>query len=186
MKKKSMLKMKFSLIVMLLFVSCSKSEIYEPLYASYLGNGIKVSFTDLSGRDLLSDEVFVSNLSIYGILSKREIPFEIKKTKIDEVETSYLIFHAELPDIKYVSFNPDKTEGLGLSTIKIKTSGKSAKLMCNYKYYATKTETEADGNSSIRIESIEYNGKKVTRGNNPINSDFILNFRVEDDEITLK
>lgn len=178
--------MKFSLIVILLLVSCSKSEIYEPLHASYMGKGVQISFTDTSGNDLLLNETFISNLSIYGTLSNKELPFSIEKRYNDEFDKNYICFSADLPDVKDVIFNKDGTEGRGSSSVELRVNGLKAKLLCNYKYHAVKSEVEVYGNNSIRIESIEYMGEKVTRGDNPINSDFILNFRVENDAMSLK
>lgn len=186
MRKGLLLATKFCLAAMLFFVSCSKPEIYEPMVASAMIRDIQISITDPSGNDLLSNEAFTSNLSIYGTLSKKELPFEIIKIKPDEVEKNYLLFRADLPDEKGMTFNADKTEGKGLSSVEIKTNGLSAKLLFDYKYTALITNEPVYGNASIRIESIEYKGKKVTRSNNQINSDFILNFVVENNVLALK
>lgn len=179
MRKNLFLKMNFSLIVILLFVSCSKSEIYEPLFASYLGNGIQISFTDTSGNDLLLNETFISNLSIYGTLSNKELPYSIEKKYNDEFDKNYICFRADLPDVKDVIFNGDRTQGRGSSSVELRVNGQKSKLLCNYIYYATLTEVAMYGNASIRIESIDYKGENITRANNPINADFILNIIVE-------
>ena len=171
-------------ILTLLLFSCSKSEIYEPLFASYINSMILATITDSSGEDLLLNEAFIDEVSIYLPLSKKEGPFKIEKIKNNEAENNYLLFNTDLPDIKNMKFNSDNTEAKGSSIVEIKINGRSTKLLCNYKYRTVKTEEVVYGNSSIIIESVELNDKKVI--NSDSTSKITLHFVVEDNVLVLK
>ena len=173
MRKYLSLLLSSGVILTLLLFSCSKSEIYEPLFASYINSMILATITDSSGEDLLLNEAFIDGVSIYLPLSKKEGPFKIEKIKNNEAENNYLLFNTDLPDIKNMKFNSDN-----------KINGRSTKLLCNYKYRTVKTEEVVYGNSSIIIESVELNDKKVI--NSDSTSKITLHFVVEDNVLVLK
>lgn len=83
-----------------------------------------------------------------------------------------------------MKFNSDNTEAKGSSIVEIKINGRSTKLLCNYKYRTVKTEEVVYGNSSIIIESVELNDKKVINSDSA--SKITLHFVVEDNVLVLK
>ena len=145
---------KYSLLSILFFASCDKSESsYIPLQASAISNGILISLHDASGNDLIREMTQTSDISIYGKLSKKQLPYDVRKIKIQDTEYNYISFAADLPDIKDLLFNEDKTEATGTSNVEIKFAGQTVVLECSYKY--TTSKELHFGNSLIVIESIK-------------------------------
>lgn len=160
-------------LAMVLLASCDKGESYTPMHASALHNGVLVSCVEASGSDLLSNENFLDKITIHGVLSNKDIPFEIKKIKSDGIERHYLSFNADLPDKGSMKYK-DATEAEGVSTVVLKMNGQEVKLLCTFKY--TCSSDSSYGNNLIAIESVEYEGKTIIRKDHIMNSDIIVNF----------
>lgn len=176
---------KYSLLSILFLTSCNKSESsYIPLQASAISNGILISLHDASGKDLIQEMTQANDISIYGKLSKKQLPYNVKKIKIQDTEYNYISFAADLPDIKDLLFNADKTEATGTSTVEIKFNGQTITLLCSYKYTASK-ELNVIGNSAIVIESIECMDKIIKRNNETIITHMILNFTLDNSKLTV-
>lgn len=168
---------------MALLASCDKSDTYSPMQASVLHNGVLVSCVTPPENDLLLNEKFADKISIYGILSKKDIPFEIKKIKNDGVERCYLSFNADLPEMRSMKYDGD-TIAKGISTVNLKINGQDIKLLCTFKY--TRSIDSYYGNNSIFIENIECEGKNVIRKDNTMNSDIVLDFILDNGALYLK
>lgn len=168
----------------LLFISCDSEDAYAPFHASVLDNGVLLSCVDSSGNDLLSDEDFIKQITIYGVLSKREIPFEVKKVEYNGTERCCLSFNAELPDEKSMRFDGDN-EATGASTVNLSINKHDLKLSFSFKYSCSNSENY--GGSMMTIEAVTYDNQKVERRENHlVNSDFLLCMERNDGGFTLK
>ncbi|HOV71382.1 MAG TPA: hypothetical protein PLO31_04140 [Dysgonamonadaceae bacterium] len=167
-----------------LLISCGKEDIYNPMRASVLHNGVLLSCVDSSNNDLLLNEDFIKQIKIYGLLSKKEIPFEIKEIEHNEIKRRYISFNAELPDEKSMHFNGGN-EAQGTSTINLNIDNHNLTLLFSFKYSCSNSENF--GGSIITIEEITYGKEKIMRQESHLfNSDIFFCLEKNDKDFTLK
>lgn len=168
----------------ILFISCGEEDEYNPMRASVLHNGVLLSCVDSFNNDLLLNENFIKQIKIYGALSKKEIPFEVKKIEHNEIERCYLSFNAELPDEKNMQFNGEN-EAKGTSTINLSIDNNDLTLLCSFKYSCSSPENF--GGSSITIEEIAYKKERIERqGNHLVNSDILFCIEKNNKDFSLR
>lgn len=168
----------------ILFISCEKEYAYNPIQASVLHNGVLLSCVDSFDNDLLLNENFIEQIKIHGALSKKEIPFKVKKIERDNTERYYLSFNAELPDEKSMQFN-GKNEAKGVSAINLSFGKYDLTLFFSFKYSVSNHKNY--GGSIMIIEEIAYQEEKVKRQENHLlNSDFLFCIERNNDSFALK
>lgn len=170
-------------LAMLVFTSCDNGDIYTPMVASAQNRGVLVSCINSSGDDLLSEEDYVGKITIYGVLSGKELPFKIKKIESNGIERYYLSFKADLPETKEMNFSGTDS-AKGSSIVDLKINKKDVRLICTFKYLCA--NQEALGENSIAIESIRCFNKDITRKDHEIDSDFALHFVEDSNVLSLK
>jgi hypothetical protein len=158
MKKSRLLLAPIFIFVYSALCSCSNEEEYTPQIASEICNSLNVSLEDKSGEPINCVDLLANgNVSVTEKKSK-------SKAKIDVVEydgKKVLSFSVDLPDVKSMTFNDDRTEGVGKVDLLMNIKGTELPLTVNFKYYAA-SDKSLFGANSIRIQSIEYAGKTIT------------------------
>lgn len=156
-------------VLVLGIFSCTKKtdDVYTPMTASSIVNGVKVSIKDNSGNDLLSDENFLKNITIYGENSKQYSKFQ----RIEQNGKFLVYFAAELPDSKKMNLlvdNSEKiiTEAYGTSVVKFKIGNQVLDLLCTFKYQNSfPNQPTMFGGTGIHLIKIECNGKVIEQDN---------------------
>ena len=138
--------------------SCSNEEEYTPQTASAICNSLNVSLVDKSGEPMNYVDLLANgNVSVTEKESKR-----IAKIEVVEYEgKKVLSFSVDLPDVKSMTFNEDRTEGIGKVDLLMNIKGTELPLTVNFKYHAS-SDKSVIGANSMRIQSIEYAGKTIT------------------------
>lgn len=157
------LKMLFSvLLVSTVFCSCTKKdeEYYSPELASTIWNSLFVSILDRQGKpmdnvELLADDEF-SVFSVIRKNSKQKAEIYI----VDYEGVKMLNFSVDLPEMKSMEFNEDKTEGSGTVGLVMNIKGTKLPMLVNFSFTSSK-DTAIFGGSCIRIKSIEYANKTI-------------------------
>ena len=103
--------------------------------------------------DLLAN----GNVSVTEKESKRKAKIEV----IEYEGKKVLSFSVDLPDVKSMTFNEDRTEGIGEVDLLMNIKGTVLPLTVNFKYHAS-SDKSVIGANSMRIQSIEYAGKTIT------------------------
>lgn len=149
-----------SLLMITVFFSCSKDEKYEyePLSASYFQNTLYMQIVDQYEKELdyvklLSED----RLLVVGKNTKRKAKLEVLNYK----DCKVVGLSVELPDVKSMSFNSDRTEGQGKTDLELEVNGKKTVMSVNFVYSSCGIPNFFGGNTLL-IKDIEYNNKKVT------------------------
>jgi hypothetical protein len=165
-----------------LFISCSDDEKkYSPEFASVFSSDVLLSVTDEAGNDLLADKDMANNVSIYGVLSKKNKNYKVEKKSLDtqKIESTdgidivpqnfqtgkpfnYIAFTADLPNSADMEFHDfgDNIFGYGTSTMIVSVKGRRIKLLCHYKENIRLSNGEIFyGNCSLNLREIEIDGK---------------------------
>ena len=138
--------------------SCSNEEEYTPQIASAICNSLNVSLVDKSGEPMNYVDLLANgNVSVTEKESKRKAKIEIVEYEGKKV----LSFSVDLPDAKSMTFNEDRTEGIGKVDLLMNIKGTELPLTVNFKYHAS-SDKSVIGANSMRIQSIEYAGKTIT------------------------
>lgn len=147
-----------TIIAMVLITSCSsKDEEYIPQVASTINNSLYVSILDhknepINYKDLLASgefSVFEKGLKQYA-----------KVEAVDYEGIQMLRFSVDLPNAKSMTFNKDRTEGVGSVDLLMNIKGTKLPISVNFIYEVKYFEMY--GGNCIRIKSIEYAGKNIT------------------------
>lgn len=174
------------ILTLLTFFSCSKNDEYVPMVASVMHNGVLISCKSTSGEDMLAKKDFVDRLSIYGVQSKKNIKYQINKFTIGTSESYFISFNAETPNASDMKM-ANGSQAEGVSVMCLKYDKQDVKLQCDFIYESSGETADLLGNSLIRIEKIECNGKSVNRNEtNVFDSNIILNYIFEDDKLDLE
>lgn len=147
-----------SLLMLTVFLSCSKDEEYEPQRASAILNTLYIQILDNNGQELdyvklLSED----KLHIVGKNTKQEAKLDVLNYEGCKV----VGISVELPDIKSMSFNSDRTEGQGKTDLEMEVNGQKTAMSVNF-VFTSSDKQDLIGGSSIRIKDIEYENKKIT------------------------
>lgn len=170
--------------LVILFVSCNKEDVYTPVHASVLDNGVLISVVDSFGNDLLTDNDFIKQINIRGENSKKDLPFTIVRNVYEGKERYYLSFNANLPDAKQMKFVADD-EAKGVTSVKVNIGVKSLKFLVTYRL--TVSNNQIYGGSRIYIEEVALNDIKMHRSENTLlNSDFVINIESNNGIFKLK
>lgn len=158
----NILKTLFSvLLVSTLFCSCTKDEeYYSPQLASTIWNSLFVSILDRQGKpmnnvELLADDEF----SVFSVIRKNSKQ-KAKIYIVDYEGVKMLDFSVDLPEMKSMEFNEDKTEGSGTVGLVMNIKGTKLPMLVNFSFTSSK-DTAILGGSCIRIKSIEYANKTI-------------------------
>lgn len=147
-----------SLLMLTVFLSCSKDEEYEPQRASAILNTLYMQIVDQNGKELdyvklLSED----KLLVVGKNTKQKAKLEV----LDYKDTKVVGLSVELPDTKSMSFNSDRTEGQGKTELVMEINGTKTEMTVNF-VFSTSSSQDVVGGSSIRIKDIELDNKKIT------------------------
>ena len=138
--------------------SCSNEEEYTPQTASAICNSLNVSLVDKSGEPMNYVDLLANgNVSVTEKESKRKAKIEVVEYEGKKV----LSFSVDVPDVKSMTFNEDRTEGIGKVDLLMNIKGIELPLTVNFKYHAS-SDKSMIGANSMRIQSIEYAGKTIT------------------------
>ena len=138
--------------------SCSNEEEYTPQTASAICNSLNVSLVGKSGEPMNCVDLLANgNIAVTEKESKRKANIEIVEYEGKKV----LSFSVDLPDVKSMMFNEDRTEGIGKVDLLMNIKGIELPLTVNFKYHAS-SDKSMIGANSMRIQSIEYAGKTIT------------------------
>lgn len=145
------------LFVSTVFCSCTKDDEYSPQIASTILNSLFVSITDYQGKSINNVELLDNNeFSAIGKNSKREAKIDV----VDYEGVKMLSFSVDLPDIKSMEFNEEKTEGSGTVGLMMNIKGTNLPMSVNFSFTSSK-DVHMYGGSCIRIKSIEYANKTI-------------------------
>lgn len=155
------LKMLFSvLLVSTVFCSCTKEkdeEYYSPELASTIWNSLFVSILDRQGKPMNNVELLANDeFSVIRKNSKQKTKIYI----VDYEGVKMLDFSVDLPEIKSMKFNENKTEGSGTVGLVMNIKGTKLPMLVNFSFTSSK-DTAIIGGSCIRIKSIEYANKTI-------------------------
>lgn len=155
----NILKMLFSvLLVSTLFCSCTKDEeYYSPQLASTIWNSLFVSILDRQGKPMNNVELLANDeFSVIRKNSKQKAKIYI----VDYEGVKMLDFSVDLPEMKSMEFNENKTEGSGAVGLVMNIKGTKLPMLVNFSFTSSKDATMYGG-SCIRIKSIEYANKTI-------------------------
>lgn len=145
-------------IALIALCSCSNEEEYTPQTASAICNSLNVSLVDKSGEPMNCVDLLANgNVSVTEKESKRKAKIEVVEYEGKKV----LSFSVDVPDVKSMTFNEDRTEGIGKVDLLMNIKGIELPLTVNFKYHAS-SDKSMIGANSMRIQSIEYAGKTIT------------------------
>ncbi len=141
----------------LLFISCSSSDDeYQPFFTSYQGNTVELVIKQANGKEYNYDSLMTNKgIKIYGELSKKDL--ELRSVKANDGKTS-IMFAADLPNTKSMSFNNEYTYGTGLSKVTIYLENQVIPIVLHYIYRSRDKARETVGINGIHIDSFELNG----------------------------
>lgn len=147
----------FSIALAILFCSCSKDEDYVPQIASTISNSLYISIFNEKNEPINNVLLLeAGDVSVYEKTLKQYVKIEAT----DYNGINMLCFNVDLPTKKSMSFNEERTEGIGKVDLLMKIYDVKLPVSVNFIYSSSKDSTMYGGNS-IRIKSIEYAGKTV-------------------------
>ncbi|MDR3128931.1 MAG: hypothetical protein LBU03_01565 [Tannerellaceae bacterium] len=157
------------------------------MIASLQQREIAFSCVDIEGKDMLAEPDL--QVSVYGELSKKNIPFSTGTAETEGGTKTFVRFSADLPDQQKMVVNTNEEgdiEGKGSAVMIVEVFGKKLRLICDYKYFNQDARLGALGLNSIVIERIECNDHSVVREEDTTSSAMMLEFVVDNNgEISL-